>query len=153
MNFSYRDNLWDGADLLATGIASFGHVSGVHYQNSPEWDTYTGALLDENRIPLGRAFVPTAHQLLVREMILKLKKGYLDIPHFRQRYGVDIVERWRSVWEEYRQAGWLNWDDSKIELTMEGCFGPMDFCRRFSKAIFRGFAIHERFPGILDGTV
>ncbi len=41
VNFSYRDNLWDGADLLATGIASFGHVSGVHYQNSPEWDTYT----------------------------------------------------------------------------------------------------------------
>ncbi len=38
VNFSYRDNLWQGADLLATGIASFGHVSGVHYQNLAEWD-------------------------------------------------------------------------------------------------------------------
>ena len=27
VNFSYRDNLWRGADLLATGVASFGHVS------------------------------------------------------------------------------------------------------------------------------
>ncbi|MEC8571072.1 MAG: radical SAM protein, partial [Planctomycetota bacterium] len=27
VNFSYRDNLWHGSDLLATGIASFGHVS------------------------------------------------------------------------------------------------------------------------------
>ena len=35
VNFSYRDNLWQGSDLLATGIASFGHVNGVHYQNSP----------------------------------------------------------------------------------------------------------------------
>ena len=37
VNFSYRDNLWRGSDLLATGVASFGHVSGVHYQNQPEW--------------------------------------------------------------------------------------------------------------------
>ena len=37
VNFSYRDNLWHGADLLATGVASFGHVSGVHYQNEPDW--------------------------------------------------------------------------------------------------------------------
>ena len=40
VNFSYRDNLWRGSDMLATGIASFGHVSGVHYQNLPEWEQY-----------------------------------------------------------------------------------------------------------------
>ena len=44
VNFSYRDNLWQGSDLLATGIASFGHVSGVHYQNHPEWEQYCGTL-------------------------------------------------------------------------------------------------------------
>ena len=43
VNFSYRDNLWRGSDLFATGIASFGHVSGVHYQNHPEWEPYCGA--------------------------------------------------------------------------------------------------------------
>ena len=42
MNFSYRDNLWRGSDLLATGVASFGHVSGVHYQNLAEWEQYLG---------------------------------------------------------------------------------------------------------------
>ncbi len=44
VNFSYRDNLWQGSDLLATGIASFGHISGVHYQNHPEWEQYCGTL-------------------------------------------------------------------------------------------------------------
>ena len=39
VNFSYRDNFWMGSDLLATGIASFGHVSGVHYQNLPNGKT------------------------------------------------------------------------------------------------------------------
>src|SRR5690606_39020488 len=77
VNFSYRDNLWKGSDLLATGIASFGHVSGVHYQNQPEWSDYIQPLLEEGKLPLGRAYRPTPHQLLVREMILLLKKGYL----------------------------------------------------------------------------
>src|SRR6056297_2455026 len=51
-NCSYRDNLWRGSDLLATGIASFGHISGVHYQNHPEWGAYVGSLLEENKLPL-----------------------------------------------------------------------------------------------------
>ena len=55
VNFSYRDNLWQGADLLATGIASFGHVSGMHYQNKPEWSDYIGDLLERGELPLGRA--------------------------------------------------------------------------------------------------
>jgi oxygen-independent coproporphyrinogen-3 oxidase len=67
-----------GSDLLATGIASFGHVSGVHYQNKPEWNDYIRPLLEEGRLPLGRAITPTKHQLLVREVVLQLKRGYLD---------------------------------------------------------------------------
>ena len=51
VNFSYRDNLWHGADLLATGVASFGHVSGVHYQNQPDWAGYVGAL-ERGELPL-----------------------------------------------------------------------------------------------------
>ncbi len=58
---------------MATGVASFGHVSGVHYQNLTEWGTYLGAL-NEGRLPLARGFVPTLHQALIREMILQLKR-------------------------------------------------------------------------------
>ena len=57
VNFSYRDNLWQGSDLLATGIASFGHVSGVHYQNHPEWEQYCGAL-EAGELPLSRGLRP-----------------------------------------------------------------------------------------------
>ena len=31
--FVYRDSVWRGADLLGAGVASFSHVSGVHFQN------------------------------------------------------------------------------------------------------------------------
>src|SRR5436305_1744173 len=38
--FVYRDRLWHGADMFGTGVASFGHASGVHVQNVDLWETY-----------------------------------------------------------------------------------------------------------------
>src|SRR5204863_439237 len=61
VNFSYRDNLWQGSDLLATGIASFGHISGVHYQNHPEWEQYCSAL-EGGKLPLSRGLRLSQHQ-------------------------------------------------------------------------------------------
>jgi oxygen-independent coproporphyrinogen III oxidase len=120
VNFSYRDNLWRGSDLLATGIASFGHVSGVHYQNKPEWEEYLGDLLDRGELPLGRAMRPTPHQLLVREVILLLKKGWLDAGYFRAKFGVEILDEWRDVWSEYAEDELLTIDGDRIELTRKG---------------------------------
>lgn len=120
VNFSYRDNLWNGSDLLATGIASFGHVSGVHYQNLPEWEDYIGAVLNDGRLPIGRALTPTPHQLLVREVILKLKRGYLHPQEFRDKFGVDIIEHWKDVWADYQQRGWAILANDEIRLTVEG---------------------------------
>lgn len=120
VNFSYRDNLWNGSDLLATGIASFGHVSGVHYQNLPEWEDYIGAVLNDGRLPIGRALTATPHQLLVREVILKLKRGYLHPQEFRDKFGVDIIEHWKDVWADYQQRGWATVANDEIRLTVEG---------------------------------
>jgi oxygen-independent coproporphyrinogen-3 oxidase len=120
VNFSYRDNLWRGSDLLSTGIASFGHVSGIHYQNLPDWGGYIGSLLEENKLPLARAMRPTQHQLLIREMILQLKKGYLDADYFRQKFGAEIVDQWRGQWQTYADQGMLTIDGDRIELTRKG---------------------------------
>jgi oxygen-independent coproporphyrinogen-3 oxidase len=120
VNFSYRDNLWRGSDLLATGVASFGHISGVHYQNHPEWAGYVDSLLEDNRLPVYRALRPSPHQLLIREMILQLKRGYLDAQYFQKKFQVDILEHWQSDWQQYADANWLKMSDGRIELTREG---------------------------------
>jgi oxygen-independent coproporphyrinogen-3 oxidase len=119
VNFSYRDNLWHGSDMLATGVASFGHASGVHYQNEAEWAGYVGAL-DQGRLPLARGMVPTPHQLLVREMILQLKTGTLDVDYFRDKFGVDIIDHWRDQWQGFRDEGYLEFDERHVHLTRAG---------------------------------
>ena len=120
VSFSYRDHLWRGADLLATGVASFGHIQGVHYQNEPQWEDYLAALHDDSRLPIYRAMRPTPHQLLIREMILQLKHGWLDRTYFQQKHGVDIVTHWQPVWDKYVAAGWAEFKDDKITLSRAG---------------------------------
>ncbi len=120
VNFSYRDNLWQGSDLLATGIASFGHISGVHYQNLPEWKDYLESLLQRNELPLGRAMRPTPHQLLIREMILQLKRGYLDVKYFRKKFGVDILDDFQEQWQTHADDEMLTINGDRIELTRQG---------------------------------
>ncbi|KLU03830.1 Oxygen-independent coproporphyrinogen III oxidase [Rhodopirellula islandica] len=119
VNFSYRDNLWRGADLLATGIASFGHAAGAHYQNLPHMEQYLGAI-EEGKLPLGRGFVPTEHQALIREMILLLKRGFLERDYFQSKFGVDIVEDWKSVWDGYVEEGLAEVHPDEVRLTREG---------------------------------
>jgi oxygen-independent coproporphyrinogen-3 oxidase len=120
VNFSYRDNLWHGSDLIATGIASFGHISGVHYQNLPEWGDYLNAIEEDHRLPLGRALRPTSHQMLVRELILLLKRGYLDAGYFRKKYNVDIFTEWRERWQTLEGDGMLTISGDRVELTRDG---------------------------------
>lgn len=119
VNFSYRDNLWRGSDLLATGVASFGHASGVHYQNQPDWPGYIGAL-EKGELPLYRGLKPTPHQLLVREMILQLKTGGLDAGYFRQKFGIEILADWRDEFHSHQADGYLTIDGDQVTLTREG---------------------------------
>ena len=120
VNFSYRDNLWEGSDLLATGIASFGHVSGVHYQNLPEMSQYLESLLERGELPLGRAMKPTDRQLLIREMILQLKRGFLEVPYFTAKYGVNIVDVWKQEFEQHQAEEMLTVSPERVELTRKG---------------------------------
>ena len=53
--FVYRDAVWHGSDMLGTGVASFSHMSGVHFQNAASWDDYINSL-HKNQLPLDRAF-------------------------------------------------------------------------------------------------
>jgi len=138
VNFSYRDNLWQGSDLLATGVASFGHVSGVHYQNKTEWGDYLSDLLDHGRLPLYRAMRPTKHQLLIREMILQLKKGWLDAGYFRKKFGVEILDEWRDEWLAHQGDGMLTIAGDRIELTRQGLLNADGLLSVFFEPEHRG---------------
>ena len=50
-------------------------------------------------------------QRLIREMILHLKKGYLDAAYFQSKFGVDIIDEWRDEWSGFQEEGLLTVDE------------------------------------------
>jgi oxygen-independent coproporphyrinogen-3 oxidase len=63
---------------------------------------------------------PTAHQRLIRELILQLKRGYLDAGYFRGKFGVDILDEWADTWRQYTSEGWLAVEGDRVQLTRQG---------------------------------
>ena len=104
--FVYRDRLWQGADMAGLGVASFGHVNGVHLQNKDTWETYSEAI-QRGELPLGRAYRPTPEERMRRELVLQLKKGRLDPGYFAAKYDVDIVNHFSDQWAALRGEGYL----------------------------------------------
>ena len=117
--FVYRDALWHGADMFGTGVASFGHLGGVHVQNLDRWEDYVAAL-DRGELPLNRAFPTTPRDRLIREMILQLKTGRLDAPYFRDKFGVDVLAEFRDGFQKLEADQILNITDSGVQLTRPG---------------------------------
>ena len=117
--FVYRDSLWHGADMFGTGVASFGHVNGVHVQNVDQWDDYVGRL-DGGALPLGRALPVTPRQRLIREMILQLKTGRLEASYFRAKFGVDILSDFAGAFGRLADSGDLAVTAGGVELTRQG---------------------------------
>ena len=74
VKFIYREGLFSGADILSIGVASFGHLNGVHYQNHHEFQPYVDAV-NAGRLPVYRALTPSADERYIREFMLQLKLG------------------------------------------------------------------------------
>ncbi len=121
VQFRYRDMLWEGSDLAALGVASFGHLSGVHYQNKTHWDDYL-ASVEAGQLPIHRGLAASSRELLTRELILGLKKGSVDIARLTAKFGVDPLAEWASIWQGLADEGYLEplQDTSPPRLTRRG---------------------------------
>jgi len=118
--FVYRDRLWQGADLVGLGVASFGHVNGVHMQNLDTWEKYSAAI-DRDEMPLGRAYRPTDEERLIREFVLQLKRGAVTPEYFAAKYDVDVLERFAEGLRSLADSGYLaQADHTSIALTRAG---------------------------------
>ena len=104
--FVYRDRLWEGADLLGLGVASFSHINGVHVQNLDTWPKYQEAI-ERGEIPLGRAYRPTHEERMIREFVLQLKRGSTRPSYFAEKYGVDVLSRFHDALDSLRRDGYL----------------------------------------------
>lgn len=117
--FVYRNSVWQGCDMLGTGVASFSHMSGVHFQNAASWNEYM-TQLEMKLLPLSRAFVTSARERLTRETILQMKFGVINTNYFKQKFDADIIAEFGQVFDALKQQGMLEYDQQEVRLTTQG---------------------------------
>ena len=83
--FVYRDRLWSGADMIALGVASFGHLGGIHYQNLTHFDQYCDAMESSSPV-IRRALLTTEEERFIREFILQWKLGKVNRSYFEKKF-------------------------------------------------------------------
>ena len=117
--FLYRDNLWRGADLLSLGVSSFGHISGIHYQNEKDIGPYLDRI-SRHELPIHRSYPMSREELLIREAILQFKLGYHDRGYFQNKYDVDTFEVFADAFETLSKSGLSETDEEQVRLSREG---------------------------------
>ena len=135
--FVYRDSLWRGADLVGTGVASFGHFQGVHYQNFDKWEDYISAV-NAGELPINRGLRVTAHQRLIREMALQMKTGRLDAGYFRRKFGVEIGKEFAEGFGSLVSEGLATVNGDEVRLSREGLLRVDSLLPRFFEEEHRG---------------
>lgn len=118
-HFVYRDHLFRGSDLIATGVSSFGHFRGVHYQNLDAIEDYMESV-NRGELPINRALQPTNHQMLIRELVLLMKEGQVDLGRINQKYKIRVQDEFAAPLHNQQTAGYLTVDGDQLTLTRKG---------------------------------
>jgi oxygen-independent coproporphyrinogen-3 oxidase len=117
--FVYRDELWKGADMISLGVASFGHVAGRHFQNEKDNGPYFGRL-DTGNLPIHRAYRLSDEERLIREFALQLKLGRVYSGYFKDKFDVEIKERFAEPLAALEEEGYADLRNEEVRLTREG---------------------------------
>ena len=105
--------------MLATGVASFGHLGGIHYQNLAHIDRYQDAL-EQDGSALSRALMTNEDERFLRELILQWKLGQVRVDYFREKFGEDVEMRFGDVLAGMKKQGFLEQGEGDLRLTRNG---------------------------------
>ena len=130
--------------MAGLGVASFGHVNGVHMQNLDTWETYSAAIR-AGEIPLSRAYRPTDEERMIRELVLQLKLG-LDQARRTSSEKYE-VEHPRALPRAARGAGRRGYleaatDETSLSLTRQGLLRVDALLPRFFLPEHRRHPLH-----------
>ena len=104
---------------LGLGVAAFGYFGGVQEQNEVTLEEYQAAVA-RGEVPVKRAIKLSARDQLVREFVLQLKLGEVQLSSFRDRFGVDLTEVFAEPLQALAAEGWLTCTPDAVQLTRAG---------------------------------
>jgi oxygen-independent coproporphyrinogen-3 oxidase len=91
----------------------------VHYQNLTELEPYMAAVA-AGELPIKRAFRTSPEERMIREFILQMKLGHVNLGYFTEKFGVDIAQRFQSQLAHLGEEGLLKVSADEVKLSRDG---------------------------------
>ena len=128
--FVYRDRLWTGSDMISLGVASFGHLGGIHYQNLVHIEEYISKI-EQGETPVRRALLTNQEERFIRELILQFKLGRVSLSYFDKKFGQSVEERFAPILQELKESECLSRIGDDLILSREALLKVDSLLHRF----------------------
>ncbi len=122
---------WANEPYLGLGVGAASYLGGARSTHVRDLEAYCAAALGGGPIPGESERLEGAAQLGEAIMLALRTAEGVDTRRFRERYGVDVAERYRDVVDEMVAAGMLAADSERLRLTERGRFVANDVCGAF----------------------
>jgi oxygen-independent coproporphyrinogen III oxidase len=122
---------WANDDYLGLGVGAASYLGGIRSTHTRDLAAYCQAALDGRPIPGESERLEGAARAGEAIMLALRTAEGVDLARFRERYGIDVAERYRKVVGELVAAGVLDAGATHVRLTERGRFVANDVCGAF----------------------
>jgi oxygen-independent coproporphyrinogen-3 oxidase len=127
----HNENYWANGDYIGLGVGAASYREGVRGVHTRSLDDYIEASLNGGPIP-GEAERLVGGKQAGEAIMLALRTAQgVNLRGFKDRYGIDVLERYAPVVETFTSAGMLVAQDGYVRLTRRGRFVANDVCGAF----------------------
>lgn len=128
---AHNENYWRNGEYLGFGVSAASYRDGERLVHTRELETYLAAAAAGAPIP-GEAERLQGIKAVGEAVMIALRTAQgVELREFKERYGVDVAERFAPVVARYERDGLLEHDDDRIVLTRRGRFLANDVCGAF----------------------
>ncbi len=127
----HNENYWRNGEYRGFGVGAASYRDGVRSVHTRDLDIYVGAASTGEPIP-GEAEHLRGLQAVGEAIMIALRTAQgVALGEFKERYGVDIAERYAPVVARYEIDGLLERTGDRLVLTKRGRFFANDVCGAF----------------------
>ena len=122
---------WANEPYLGLGVGAASYLDGVRRTHTRDLEAYCAEALAGRPIPGESERLEGAAQAGEAIMLALRTSEGVDLARFRERYGIDVQQRYRKVVGDLVAAGVLIADGAGLRLTERGRFVANDVCGAF----------------------
>lgn len=128
---AHNANYWENGSYIGMGVGAASYRAGVRSTHTRELREYLDAALLGGPIP-GEAERLLGERAAGEAVMLALRTSQgVGLRAFKERYSLDVLERFGPTVENFKRAGMLEVDGDHLRLTRAGRFVANDVCGAF----------------------